>query len=162
MASWHQLYHQFPLCLIAQLPPRSRSLSLSFVENREPLKKMQACTRDSCEYVEWEELVKLASFSNMASHALMHMVNKMQYCMHKNLFSCRKFVDLKMRLTQLISQFYCVSLNIILLGYQLFILVFIWTNPNDFSLGLILKITIIKSLLRIPRFTWQWLTRGYS
>ena len=98
--------------------------------------------------------MKLASFSNMASHALMHMVNKIQYCMHKKLFSCSK-------LTLLIGQFSCVSLNIILLGY-LFILVFIWTNPNDFSLGLIQKVTIIKSLLRIPSFTKMRFTRGSS
>ena len=102
-------------------------------------------------------MVKLVSFSNVASQAVMYMVNKIQYCMDKKLFSCSIFIDLKKRLTLLISQFCCVSLNIILLGY-LFILVFIWTNPNDFSLGLILKITIIKSLLRMLRFTKTWFT----
>ena len=49
-------------------------------------------------------MLKLVSFSNVASHVLMHMVNKIQYCMDKKLFSCSIFIDLEKRLTLLISQ----------------------------------------------------------
>jgi len=51
-------------------------------------------------------------------HALVDIVNKIQYYMDKKLFSCGIFIDLKKAFdtVDLIIQFYCVSWNIMVLG----------------------------------------------